>query len=235
MSGAQPAADVELRTGQEQADTPGGPRRRAHQLPSGRHGLQPTFVAANQRERIMAAVAPAAAEFGYTEMSVEVIVARAGVSRRTFYEHFKNKEDAFLAAYDAVVRLQARQIRRAYFEETTVRNRLRAGLRAYLEFTANDPDVARMCIVEVLAAGPRAMARRNEAMRMFAAIIEENIHELIPGCKRAALTAEMIVGGIGEVVMNRILADRIEELPGMADDLLTTILMLDAGPAKLGA
>ena len=183
----------------------------------------------------MAAVGPAAAEFGYTEMSVEAIVARAGVSRRTFYEHFKNKEDAFLAAYDAVVRRQARHIRRAYFEETTVRNRLRAGIRAYLEFTANEPDIARMCIIEVLAAGPRAMAKRTEAMQMFAEIIEDNIRELIPGCQRAALAAETIVGGIGEVVMNRILADRIDELPDMADDLLTTILMLDARADHLGA
>ncbi len=221
--------------GQIPADLAGGPRRRPHQLPSGRHGLLPTFVAANQRDRILAAVGRAVAEFGYAEMNVEAIVARAGVSRRTFYEHFKNKEDAFLAAYDAVVRLQARQIRRAYFEETTVTNRLRAGIKSYLEFTASQPDVARMCIVEVLAAGPRAMARRNEAMRMFASIIEENIHELIPGCRRAALTAEMIVGGIHEVVMSRILADRIDELPGMADDLLATILMLDAGASKLGA
>jgi AcrR family transcriptional regulator len=221
--------------GGELAEAGGGPRRNPHQLPSGRHGLLRSFVAANQQERIMAAVAQAAAELGYAEMSVEAIVARAGVSRRTFYEHFKNKEDAFLAAYDAVVRQQARHIRRAYFEETTVQDRLRAGIRAYLEFTASEPDVARMCIVEVLAAGPRAMARRNEAMRMFAEIIEDNIHELLPGCRRAALTAETIVGGIHEVVFSRILTGRIDELPGLADDLLATILMLDVGADKLNA
>src|SRR5215510_10299498 len=88
----------------------GDSRRRPGQLPGGRHGLLRSFVAANQRERIQAA-----AELGYAEMSVEAITARAGVSRRTFYEHFKNKEDAFLAAYDALVRLVIRHIRRAYF------------------------------------------------------------------------------------------------------------------------
>jgi AcrR family transcriptional regulator len=208
-----------------------GARRHPHQLPSGRHGLRRSFVASNQRDRIMAAVAPAAAELGYADMSVETIVARAGVSRRTFYEHFRNKEDVFLAAYDAVVRQQARQIQRAYFKEKTVHDRLRAGIRAYLEFTAGQPEVARMCIVEVLAAGPRAMAKRSEAMRMFADIIEDNINELIPGCTRAALTAETIVGGIHEVVLSRILADRTDELPAMADELLTAILMLD-GPGR---
>jgi len=79
------------------------------------------------------------------------------------------------------------------------------------------------------------MEKRSEAMRMFAEIIEDNIHELIPGCRRAALTAETIVGGIHEVVLNRILTNRIDELPGLADDLLATILMLDVGPGKLGA
>src|SRR5712691_3377579 len=169
MSGGQLPADLTRRPGDGRAGTPGGARRHPHQLPSGRHGLLPSFVATNQRERIMAAVSPAVAELGYAEMSVEAIIARAGVSRKAFYQHFKNKEDAFLAAYDTVVRQQARQIRRAYFEETTLRNRLRAGINAYMEFTASQPDVARMCIVEVLAAGPRAMSRRNEAMRMFAA------------------------------------------------------------------
>jgi AcrR family transcriptional regulator len=212
------------------AEPAGDFRRRPHQLPSGRHGLLRSFVSANQRERILSAVAEAAAELGYAEMSVEAIIARAGVSRRTFYEHFKNKEDAFLSAYDAVVHQQARHIRRAYFKETTVPERLRAGIAAYLEFMAGEPELARMCIVEVLAAGPRAMARRHEAMRMFADIIEDNIHELIPGCRRAGLAAETIVGGIHEVVFNRIISDRLDELPGLGDDLLETILMLDLGP-----
>jgi AcrR family transcriptional regulator len=211
----------------------GDSRRLPQQLPSGRHGLLRSFVAANQRERILSAVAAAAAELGYAEMSVEAVVARAAVSRRTFYEHFKNKEDAFLAAYDTVVRQQARQIRRAYLQETGAQERLRAGIRAYLQCMAGEPEVARMCIVEVLAAGPRALARRSAAMAMFAEIIEDNIHELIPGCRRAALTAETIVGGIHEVVFSRILTGRTDELPGLADDLLATILMHDARPQGL--
>jgi AcrR family transcriptional regulator len=192
-----------------------------------------SFVAANQRERILSAVAQAAAERGYAEMSVEAVIARAGVSRRTFYEHFKNKEDAFFAAYDAAVHEVVRHVRRAYLSEVTAQERLRAGIRAYLQFLAAGPELARMCIVEVLAAGPRVLARRNEAMRMFAEIIEDNIHELVPSCHRPALTAETIVGGIHEAVFNRILAGRIDELPGLADDLLIAILMLDVDAREL--
>jgi AcrR family transcriptional regulator len=199
---------------------------RPHRLPSGRHGLRRSFVAENQRKRILTATACAAADLGYAEMSVEAIISRAGVSRRTFYDHYRNKEDAFLAAYDAVVAQQARHIRAAYLGETTVRDRLRAGLTAYMQLMAGEPELARLCIVEVLAAGPRAIGRRNAAMRMFAEIIEDNIRELAPCRQVAGLTAETIVGGFHEVVFNRILADRIDELPGLVDDLMTTILMI---------
>lgn len=219
--------------GRGQAGRAHGPVRRPDQLPSGRHGLLRSFVAANQRERILSAVADAAAELSYAEMSVEAIIVRAGVSRRTFYEHFRSKEDAFFAAYDATVHQVARHIRRAYLTESTAQARLRAGVGAFLRFLASDPGFARMCIVEVLAAGPRAIARRNEAMRLFAEIIEDNIHELLPSCRRPALTAETIVGGIHEAVFTRILAGRVDELPGLVDDLLVALLMLDVDAQEL--
>ena len=208
-------------------------RRRPDQLPSGRHGLLPSAVAANQRERILAAVLSAGAERGYAEMSVEAITARAGVSRRTFYEHFKNKEDAFVAAYDAVVHQAAAQVRRAYLNETTALERLRAGITAFLQFLAADPQAARTGIVEVLAAGPRAIARRNAAVALFAEIIEDNLQHLVPSCRQPGLTAQIIVGGILEVVLQHVLAGRTSDLPGLADDLLTSVLMLDIDPQQL--
>src|ERR671918_1641864 len=76
--------------------------RQSHQLPPGRHGLSRDYVAQNQRERILAAVADVTSAASYAEMTVEDVIVTAGVSRRTFYEHFKNKDEAFLAAYDAV-------------------------------------------------------------------------------------------------------------------------------------
>src|SRR5260370_16541519 len=82
-----------------------------------------------------------------------------------------------------------------------------------MQFMASEPELARMCIVEVLAAGPQALARRNAAMRMFAEIIEDNIHELIPGCQRAALASETIVAGIHEAVFLLILPTPTHDLP----------------------
>jgi AcrR family transcriptional regulator len=223
------------KAGRGAAKRAGDPGRGPDQLPSGRHGLLPSYVAANQRERILSAVVQATAELGYTDMSVEAIIARAGVSRRTFYEHFKNKEDAFLAAYDATVHRLATHVRRAYLQQTTALERLRAGIGAYLQFLATEPEVARMGIVEVLAAGPRALARRGDALRLFAEIVEDNIHQLVPSCRRPALTAQTIVGGIYEVVFSLILTGRTAELAGMTDDLLVAVLMLDVDPQELSS
>src|SRR3954447_12911517 len=71
------------------------------QLPRGRHGLSRGFVARNQRERILAGATTAVAQLGYARATVADIVVHARLSRRTFYEHFEDKESAVLAAFDA--------------------------------------------------------------------------------------------------------------------------------------
>lgn len=75
-------------------------RRQAHQLPPGRHGLAPSFVQADQRERILDAMAAVAREEGYHGATVPRVVKRAGVSHKTFYDFFGNREQGFLAAID---------------------------------------------------------------------------------------------------------------------------------------
>src|SRR5688572_8706591 len=128
--------------------------RDLHQLPPGRHGLPRAFVAANQRERILSAVGDVASVAGYSDMTVEGVIVTAGVSRRTFYEHFKSKDEAFLAAFDAVLEQLFAAVRDAYGREQRAEARLSAALAAFLGFFAREPGFARMCIVEALAAGP---------------------------------------------------------------------------------
>src|SRR3954449_5882078 len=83
-----------------------GPMARpASQLPKGRHGLSRAFIAHNQRERLLDAIANVVAEKGYAATRVADITDYAGVSRKTFYELFTDKEDCFLAAYDAITAL----------------------------------------------------------------------------------------------------------------------------------
>ena len=185
---------------------------------------------ANQRERILSAVGDVASVAGYSDMTVEDVIVTAGVSRRTFYEHFKSKDEAFLAAYDAVLTQLFAAVTEAYEGEEQGADRLREGLSAFLGFFAREPAFARMCIVEALAAGPEAVQRRNAAMATFARIIDENARELDPQLQPSELTAETIVGGLYEVIFARVVRGEIRELPALLPDLMYSMLLPYAGP-----
>ena len=210
--------------------------RRRRQLPPGRPGLSRSYVAQNQRERMIAAVARVCATKGYGEMSVEGIIAEAGVSRRTFYEHFKNKEHVFLAAYDEIVGLLLQRVSGAVETADGFGERVRAGLSSFLGYLASEPEFARMCIVEVLAAGPEAVGRRDATMQAFAQMIQENAERLLPDAPAAPkLTAETIVGGIYEVVYARLLRGEDAELPSLVPDLAYSLMLPYVGPEAAAA
>lgn len=212
-------------------------------LPSGRHRLSRDYVVNHQVTRILSAVIEVTGTLGYAQLTVEAIIGRAGVSRSTFYEHFRNKEDAFLRAYDTMAARLMEAVSEAYKREKDAQGRLRAGLSAYLEFLVSEPLAARTCIVEILAAGPQAAARRDEAKEAFAQILVDNIRELFPAYPEPELTAETIVGGIYEVVYARIRRGEIAELPALLPGLLNVFAIPDperwgpdaAGPADHGA
>jgi AcrR family transcriptional regulator len=184
----------------------------------------------NQRERILSAVADVTSVAGYRDMTVEDVIVTAGVSRRTFYEHFKSKDDAFLAAFDAALAQLLSTVRAAYEREERAVDRLRAGLAAFLDFLAREPAFARMCLVESLAAGSEAVGRRNAAMATFARIIDENARELGTPLRPPELTAETIVGGIYEVIYTRVVRGDIRELPALLPDLMYSAVLPYAGP-----
>jgi AcrR family transcriptional regulator len=188
-------------------------------------------VAQNQRERIIGAVADVTSAASYGEMTVEDLIVTAGVSRRTFYEHFKNKDDAFLAAYDMAAARLVELVVAAVEAEEGFAERARAGLGAFLGFLAREPALARMCIVEALAAGPEAITRRNAVMQAFAQLIERNAQELLGETAPPSLTAETIVGGIYEVVYTRVLRGEIRDLPDLLPDLTYSALLPYLGPA----
>jgi AcrR family transcriptional regulator len=199
-----------------------GPRQ---QLPPGRHGLSRSFVVHNQRERILSAVADVASAAGYAAMSVEDIIVVAGVSRRTFYDHFSNKEDAFLHAYDAVVAQLNEQVFKAWAARDTFVDRVRDGLAAFLDFVARDPAFADMCIVEALAAGPEALERRDGTLKAFAALFDRAASELIDQHQPSPLVSETIVGGIYQVVYARVLRGEVPGLPALLPDLVYSALL----------
>ena len=201
---------------------PGRKRRptapRELQLPSGRHGLPRRFVAANQRQRIVDALVHVVFAYGCQAASVERVSARAGVSRRTFYEQFESREDAFAQASDAAAAELLARVERATADGATASERLRQGLAALLGGLSEEPEVAHLCIVAVLSAGPLAIERRDAQMREFARLLDA-IAERTGGSPLPPLTSEGIVGAIYDVVYKRIAAGRTSELPDLLDDL----------------
>jgi AcrR family transcriptional regulator len=175
-------------------------------LRGGRHGLPRDVVRDNQRRRLVAGIVHAVGELGYERTTVESVIARAQVSRRTFYEYFRNKEEAFLAAYDHVM---DGLMRRAV--EACKAGGFGAGMLAFLEALAAEPDAARLCIVEVAAAGREAMARRDALLRAFTGLLTQEMDQRV---------AELTVNGVYGVVHARVEAGRVDELPALVPVLV---------------
>jgi AcrR family transcriptional regulator len=146
-------------------------------------------------------------------------VGGAGVSRKTFYEHFRDKEDCFLAAFDAGVQLLVDAVERATLDaEGEWREHIRAGVRAYLSALSAAPDFARTFLIEVLAAGPHALERRAEVHGRFAELLK-TLHESyradhpeeIPQLPDEVFIA--VVGAVNELVSDRVRKGRTADLP----------------------
>src|SRR5918994_3925288 len=134
------------------------PRDIPRRLPRGTHGLDPGVVAASQRTRLLEAVGRAVAEKGYAGATIDDIVRGAGVSKKTFYDHFRDKLDCFLAAYEAASDELLARLRDAQSRDGGWLERTRAGIVAYLRWLAAEPALARVFLIEVAAAGPDALA-----------------------------------------------------------------------------
>jgi AcrR family transcriptional regulator len=142
-------------------------------LPRGRHELSPGEVETDQRRRMLAGLAGALAEQGYARVTVSDVLERAGVSRRTFYEQFADKDDCFYAAYDDAER-RAWVATAEAVAATSARDwpaRVHAAVAAALEFVAAEPDTARLFTLEARAAGPEMAARHGAALDRIAALL----------------------------------------------------------------
>jgi AcrR family transcriptional regulator len=210
--------------------TPRG--RLPHQLPAGRHGLPRSFVLRNQRERIVASVIEVVSSTGYAGLTVKDVIERAGVSRRTFYEHFSNKEDVFLAAYESVVEQLLGEVRLAYAGGRNWPERVAQGLSTFLELLAAQPALAHVCIVEVLAAGPDALGRRARAIEAFCDLVRPESEAGSGAHPAPPLAAEVVVGGIYEIVFAHVSRGEAAALPDLWPELLFNMLLPFVGSRK---
>ena len=198
-------------------------------LPRGPHQLSRDVVAASQRNRLLSAMAHVVADKGFAAVSVADVVARAGVSRKTFYVHFADKLDCFLAAYDLGVEVLLRMIREAGEGVTDPRELVRARVRAYLGTLAAEPEFARTFLMEINAAGERALERRTAVHEQFAAFGRE----LAEGADVPDELFLAAVGATNELVSGRVAAGRTAELPDL-EDLVVHVQLTVIGGAMQG-
>jgi AcrR family transcriptional regulator len=179
------------------AATPDIPRR----LPRGTHGLDPSLVAASQRTRLLEAVGRTVAEKGYAAATIDDIVRGAGVSKKTFYEHFADKLDCFLGAYEAASDDLFEHVRVA--QEGANADwlaRTRAGIHAYLRWLAAEPALARVFLIEIAAAGPQALERRERLRDRYA----ERTRELQVANSVPDEIFHAVVAGADDLVVRRL-------------------------------
>lgn len=214
-----------------------GPPRPAHdglerERPHG-HTLKGASeqVSEIQRARILAAMVDVAAELGVGRATIARVVARSGVSRRTFYELFVDREACFLAAFDEAVERVAAVVVPAYEEPSKWRERVRAGLVALLELLDYQRDWGRLVIVEALGAGPRALERRQGMLTQIIAVVDRGRKEARGGGDPPPLTAEGTVGGVLSLIHSRLLEDSDAPLVELLNPLMSMIVLPYLGPA----
>ena len=196
-------------------------------FPSGTRRLPSDLVKAVQRERLVVAMLMAASALGYRETNVQDVIDRAGVSRPTFYEHFSNKEDCFLAAFDVTAaRLRERIATASEKGGDNWRNRLRFGLETLLHFVATEPEAARTLIVEARAASPKAVLRRDDLLDHFATCIETQVREHLPDPPSySPITAAGIVGGVEALLYSRLNRGELDDLDSLLPSMMYFLVL----------
>jgi AcrR family transcriptional regulator len=199
-------------------------KRPSIKLTGGPHGIPRAVVHEVQRGRLLDALAEVIAEEGYLDTTVHKILKRAKISRRTFYEIFTDKEDCFLAAYqeaaDHVIVLVQRACRLGGTPEIRIEN----SLRAMLEFAEREPQVARMCIVEVMAAGEKARNRRAKTMEQLTDLVAGVLQERCDNPDEALLRARVLTGGVHEMVYDSLSRGMTVGISDLAEEVVAAHL-----------
>ena len=195
-------------------------RHSSAELLPGRHGLPPAVVVQIQRERLLRAMVAVVAEQGYQASSVAKILDRAGVSRRTFYDLFDNREACFLAAYEEVAARALTLVEQAYNQGSSAGDRIERALQAFLDFWAEHPEEACACIDELLTAGAAARACHTRTVERLASLLERALGELRGLSEPDPLAARAFVGGIYELIQAHVDHDDLPPLPALAERIV---------------
>ncbi len=205
-------------------------RSKALRLRPGPNGLPRGQVSEIQRSRMLTAAVEAVEEVGYARLTVAQVIARARVSRKTFYDLFEDREDCFLAAFNQAVDQLSVLVTEAYEREASWREGIRAGLLALLRFMDDEPGLARLCTVEALAAGPRVLKRRTQILNQVKKVIDQGRTSTGARVARATeespdVTAEGVVGAVFAVLHTRLLARSHEPFTALLGPLMSMLVL----------
>ena len=201
-------------------------------LPAGRHGYSREQVAHHQRERLIAGLAEAVAEKGYAAVTLSDVVRHAKVSRRVFYANFESKDECFLAAFEVVVDHLRALIAAAAAAQDDWPQQAIAALRAALAFLAEEPDLARLCLLESRAAGPAATARFAAAVAEAAPPLARGRAERPEGDRLPASTEDSTLGSLVSLAQRKVAAGEAERLEELLPDCAELGLLPYLGPAE---
>lgn len=193
-------------------------------LPAGRHGFSREQVAHNQRERLIAGIATAVAEHGYSEVTITHITKEAKVSRRVFYANFESKEECFLAAFDAVVGHVRELVAAAVGAAPDWPHRAIAAARESLDFLASEPDLARLCLVEAQGAGPAIAARFHTAVSELVPPLQRGREERAEAQRLPQTTEESTIGALVSLASRKVAAGEADALEDLLPDVVQFIL-----------
>jgi AcrR family transcriptional regulator len=196
--------------------------RAVERLPRGRHRLTRAQVADVQRARMMTAMADAMTERGYVGTTVGDVLARAGVSRETFYQQFSSKLDCFMSAFDAAAALLFARVRKAVPEPGagSPLADFEAVFTAYLDSLIAEPAYARLFLVEVNAAGPEAIERRGE---MQATIVDTVVQVLGVDDERGRFACRVLVAAISTMVVVPLVRGDLDALRDLREPVLDLV------------
>ena len=158
-----------------------------------------------QRARIVSAMVEVASELGYIGAAVAPVVARAGVSRRTFYELFDGREECFLAAFEWGVAQAREAMTNAQESQRSWRERVRHALAALLGLLDSEPELARVCAIEALGAGKLVLVRRAEVLEELIVALDASAPRPRGAADKPLLTGEGVIGGAFSVIHARLL------------------------------
>jgi AcrR family transcriptional regulator len=203
-------------------------------FPAGVRTLPADLVKEIQRQRLLAAMVGTVTEIGYNTLTVQNVLTRAGISRPTFYEQFEDKEDCFLAAFDAAATRMQERIEAAVDDAgPTWRDQLRSGIAELLRFIVDEPEEARTVIVEARASSPAGLRRRDDLLDRFAACIDALVREDLDEAP-SAIAAAGVVGGIESVLYARLQKGETEDLDALLPSLMYFAVLAYVGQEAAG-